>query len=160
MKRALIAALVASLLVVSLGTAQDADTTATQGSTAEGSMTQESMSSDMGAAPTVAEMVFCTSVDERQPTGEASSFGDDVGSVTCFTKITGVEDETSVTHVWYYADQEMGRVELPVRSAMWRTWSTKTIQSDMTGDWRVDVLSAGGDVLKSASFTVGTPGGM
>jgi len=156
MKRALIAALVATLFVVSLGTAQDADTTMTQGS-----MTQESsMSSDMGSDATVAEIVFCTGVEDRQPTGEATSFGDDVGSVTCFTKITGVEGESSVTHVWYHGDEEMGRVELPVRSSMWRTWSTKTILPDATGDWRVDVLSAGGDVLKSATFTVGASGGM
>lgn len=155
MKRALIAAVVATLFVVSVGTAQDADTTMTQGS-----MTEESMMSDMGSGAAVAEMVFCTGVEDRQPAGEATSFGDDVGSVTCFTKITGVADESSVTHVWYYGDEEMGRVELPVRSEMWRTWSTKTILPDATGDWRVDVLSASGDVLKSATFTVGASSGM
>jgi Protein of unknown function (DUF2914) len=156
MKRALIAALVASLFVVSLGTAQDADTTMTKGS-----MTHEtSMSGDMGSGATVAEMVFCTSVQDRQPIGEADTFGDDVGSVTCFTRITGVDGESSVTHVWYHGDEEMGRVELPVRASTWRTWSAKTILPEATGQWRVDVLSAGGDVLKSATFTVGASSGM
>ena len=79
--------------------------------------------------------------------------------MTCFTKITGVDGESSVTHVWYHGDEEMGRVELPVRASMWRTWSAKTILPGATGQWRVDMLSAAGDVLKSASFTVGESGG-
>ena len=152
MKRALLAAVVATLFVVSSATAQDADSTQ-----AQTSMEKESTAMPSGAS--VAEMVFCTSVQERQPAGEATTFGADVGSVTCFTKITAIESESSVTHVWYHGDQEMGRVELPVRSSMWRTWSAKTMPPGATGPWRVDVLSAAGDVLKSASVTVGESGG-
>ena len=152
MKRALVPALVATLLVVTSATAQDKDSTQTQTP-----MVKESTAMQSGGS--VAEMVFCTSVQERQPAGEATSFGADVSSVTCFTKITGGAGESSVTHVWYHGDQEMGRVELPVRSSMWRTWSAKTMPPGATGQWRVDVLSVSGEVLKSASFTVGASGG-
>ena len=152
MKLALLPAVVAMLFVASSATAQDPDSTQ-----AQGSMAKDPTADPAGAS--VTEMVFCTSVQERQPTGEATSFGADIGSVTCFTKIIGAAVESSVTHAWYHGDQEMGRVELPVRSSMWRTWSAKTIPTGATGPWRVDVLSAAGDVLKSASFTVGEPGG-
>jgi hypothetical protein len=46
----------------------------------------------------------------------------------------------------------MSRIELPVRSSDWRTWSSKTIFPGSAGEWKVDVLDAEGALLKSVSF--------
>ena len=159
MKRWMFPALLTTLFGVSSATAQNTDSTQANTDSTQAQTLVDKETTAMPSGASVAEMVFCTSVHERQFVGEASSFGADVGSVTCFTKITAVDGESSVTHVWYHGDQEMGRVELPVRSSMWRTWSAKTMPPGATGKWRVDVLSAAGDVLKSASFTVGESGG-
>jgi hypothetical protein len=102
----------------------------------------------------VEEMTFCTGVEERAPVGAADEFTGDVGHVCCFTRIIGAQDPTTIYHVWIYDNKEMAKVELAVNSAAWRTWSTKRILDSWTGDWRVEVQTADGTVLKSSGFTV------
>ncbi|PWN06279.1 DUF2914 domain-containing protein [Rhodohalobacter mucosus] len=108
-----------------------------------------------GQTIAVEEFEFGTAVENRQIVNADSAFSADVGQVFCFTRITGAESETSVTHIWYLDGVEMATVELPVRGTDWRTWSSKTIFSDWTGEWSVDVLDAEGNMLMSKSFTVG-----
>lgn len=112
------------------------------------------------AAPGVETMTFCTNVEERQPVDPDTTFAADTEKVYCLTKITGVEGESSVTHVWFHGDEEMARVELPVRSSSWTTWSSKRMLPAWSGTWHVDVLDAAGNVLKSQEFTLGGGSGM
>ncbi|MDX1672914.1 MAG: DUF2914 domain-containing protein [Balneolaceae bacterium] len=108
----------------------------------------------------VSSLQFGTDVENREIVGEDSVFTTDVGTVYCLTRITGVQDTAMVTHVWYHNNEEMGRVELPVRSNNWRTWSSKQIWETWTGEWSVDVLGPTGEVLKSETFTIEEAGGM
>lgn len=108
-----------------------------------------------GQSLTVEEFEFGTAIENREIVNPDSSFSADVGQVYCFTRITGAETETSVTHIWYLDGVEMATVDLTVRGPNWRTWSNKTIFSDWTGEWSVDVLDAEGSLLMSKSFTVG-----
>jgi hypothetical protein len=48
---------------------------------------------------------------------------------------------------------EVGRKQLNIGGSPWRTWSSKLIPADATGDWRVDVV-ADGKVIKSVPFKV------
>jgi hypothetical protein len=112
------------------------------------------LSAQEGSGLKVDEMVFCTAVQDRAPSGADTAFASVVDNVYCFVKVTGAADTTSITHVWYYQDKEVARVELPVRSSSWRTWSMKRIPPEWQGKWRVDVLSAAGDMLKSAGFII------
>ncbi|MDP2577264.1 MAG: DUF2914 domain-containing protein [Gemmatimonadota bacterium] len=102
----------------------------------------------------VAEAVITTGVVDRQPSDNITSVSADVGQVFCWTRITGAEGEIEVEHVWYRGDDEMARITLTIGAANWRTWSSKNIVSDWTGDWRVDVVGPDGTVLDSVSFTV------
>ena len=104
---------------------------------------------------TVEEFEFGTAVEDREIVNPGTSFPADVEQVFCFTRISGAEDETTITHIWYLDGVEMATVDLPVRSSSWRTWSSKTIFSDWTGEWSVDVLDSEGNMLMSKSFTVG-----
>jgi hypothetical protein len=108
------------------------------------------------AAPalTVEEMVFCTAVQDRAPSLPDTAFASTVENVWCFVKVVGAADTTAITQVWYYNNREMSRVELAVKSASWRTWSSKKIPAESKGTWRVDVLSPSGEVLKSGSFSI------
>ncbi|MGH7481332.1 MAG: DUF2914 domain-containing protein, partial [Longimicrobiales bacterium] len=45
--------------------------------------------------------------------------------------------------------------QLTARGPRWRTWSSKDVPADWTGDWTVRVLDANGAELESVSFTVG-----
>jgi hypothetical protein len=102
----------------------------------------------------VARIAACTGVEEREPIGAAETFPADVGRVWCFTKITGAEDETTILHVWYHKGVERARIQLPVRSKSWRTWSNKTIMPAWTGDWKVVVKDVGGNIIGEVKFTV------
>jgi hypothetical protein len=105
------------------------------------------------SGPVVTEAAVGTSVAERQLQGVADSFPATVGTLYCFTKIGQTQAGATVEHVWYHGDEEMGRKQLNIGGSPWRTWSSKLIPADATGDWRVDVV-ADGKVLKSVSFKV------
>ena len=102
----------------------------------------------------IQKMVFCTGVKDRQPVGADTVFSNTVERIYCLTRVVGAKDTTSVTHVWYRGDKEMARVKLPVKSASWRTWSSKRIWEKWTGKWRVDVVGEGGEVVGSRGFVV------
>jgi hypothetical protein len=91
------------------------------------------------------------------PTGGATSFNDDVGTLHCWSKITGAHGETTIKHIWMRDGKEMATVELSVKGDPWRTFSQKKIAPQWTGNWEIKVVDADGTTLKSISFTVGSP---
>ena len=102
----------------------------------------------------IERIVVSTGVENRQPVGESDTFADSVGTLFCYTEIRGMGDSTTVSHVWYHGENRRADVKLNVRGYRWRTWSTKVIQKDWTGDWRVDIVSADGKILKSKRFRI------
>jgi hypothetical protein len=103
--------------------------------------------------PVVTEAAVGTSVADRQLQGAADSFPATVGTLYCFTRIGQTQAGAAIEHVWYHGDVEVGRKQLNIGGSPWRTWSSKLIPADATGDWRVDVV-ADGKVIKSVSFKV------
>jgi hypothetical protein len=114
-----------------------------------GSLAQETEAPE---AP-VARAVVCAEVVDREPVGAAEKFDAQVERLFCFTEIRGLEG-TTITHAWIHEGKTRARVELPVRSNRWRTWSTKKVSPDWTGQWQVKVLDADGIVLSTQEFVV------
>ena len=106
------------------------------------------------AAVEVTEAVVAKTVVDRQPQDTGSTFTADVGQVVCWTKVGGAEG-SSIHHVWFHGDTQVGDVELQVGGSPWRTWSKKSVPADWTGAWHVEVRDAAGTVLKRLDFTVG-----
>jgi hypothetical protein len=106
-----------------------------------------------GAAKSVAvaEVSVGTAVANHELTGSAQSFPKGTSKLYCLSKLTGAD--SVVEHVWYKGDAEQGRVKLNVGGSPWRTYSTKTLGPDASGDWRCDVVSNGA-VLQSVKFKV------
>lgn len=100
----------------------------------------------------VTKMVFCTEIIGREPLSEESSFPNDTPKVFCFTKIEGAQFDMEVTHKWYYEDSLMAEVQLSVRSAAWRTYSSKNMMPAWTGTWRVIVVDDAGNAIREESF--------
>lgn len=98
------------------------------------------------------ELVIARAVVDRMPVDSASTFQADVGRVACWTRVSGAAG-TTIHHVWIHEGQEF-TVPMEIGGSPWRTWSTKEIQSDWTGEWRVEVRNASGTVLATASFTI------
>ena len=103
---------------------------------------------------TVTESAISRDVVDRMPVDADTTFASDVGRLYCWTRITGAEGQTTVHHVWIHGDEERADLELNVGAASWRTWSNKAIMAEWTGDWRVEVRDADGNVLETIRFTV------
>lgn len=73
--------------------------------------------------------------------------------VYLFTEMQNLKGET-VYHDWYLGDKRMARVTLNVRYDRTRASSSKYINRQMAGDWRVMVTNRAGDLLVSAQFNV------
>jgi hypothetical protein len=108
---------------------------------------------EMGAVQ-VTEGNICTDVQNRVCYNSSTRFMAPVDELFCFTKIVGAQDDTYVTHVWYFGETERARVRLPVRGSSWRTWSSKIIQPHEIGDWHVDVLGGDGQLLMVIPFEI------
>lgn len=107
------------------------------------------------AATLGVEAKVCTGVQDRMPVGEATTFPATVDQVYLWTKITGASGETAIKHVWVYDGKEMTMVDLPVRTAGYRTWSAKRILPAWTGKWEVRVVGPDGATLATVPFTIG-----
>lgn len=113
---------------------------------------QDATQAGTAKAAATAEVTVGTAVANHELTGGAESFPKGTAKLYCMSKITGM-DSTEVEHVWYKGDAEQGRVKLKVGGSPWRTFSTKTLGDDASGDWRCDVVS-NGTVLQSVKFKV------
>ena len=98
------------------------------------------------------ELVIARSVADRMPVDTASTFQADVGRVACWARISGAAG-TTIHLVWMHGGQEF-QVPMQIGGSPWRVWSTKEMQSDWTGDWRVEARSETGTVLATRSFTI------
>lgn len=99
------------------------------------------------------EIAICSAVEDKQPQEAGTVFSDDLDKIYCFTKIVGASDTTLIKHVWYMGDNEVVSVDLPVKSASWRTWSSKLLDMGL-GKGHVEVVSKSGDVLGKADFEI------
>ncbi len=106
------------------------------------------------AQMSVTDAVVTTAVVDRMPVDSVQTFPVSAERLYFFTHIVGAPEETSVTHVWYLGEKEMARISLPVRSANWRTWSSKTLLPEWKGEWRVEVLDAEGNPLTEVNFSL------
>lgn len=102
----------------------------------------------------VARAVACLEVRDREPQSVDTVFSNRTEQVICFTQIEGASEETRIEHVWIHEGEERARVSLPVRSASWRTYSTKKLLPEWTGAWKVEIRDGAGSVLKSVEFRV------
>jgi hypothetical protein len=100
----------------------------------------------------VADSVITTAIEDQQPVDMIETFPADYGKLYCFTRIVGADEDTVVTHVWYYQDNEMARVTLPIHSKNWRTNSSKRFLPNWKGQWRVVVLDEQQNELAEIPF--------
>ncbi|MDX2479548.1 MAG: DUF2914 domain-containing protein [Desulfuromusa sp.] len=99
-----------------------------------------SISFAQAADLSVADGTITSAIENQMPVDRIESYRADFGKLYCFTQIVGAQEDTVVTHVWYYQDSELARVTLPVRSSNWRTYSSKRFLPQWAGKWVVVVL--------------------
>ncbi len=118
----------------------------------------ESTPADVAVFSSVFDRIQLTSdVIDREPQDhlEATLRMNDAGllKVHLFTEVGGQAGQTFYHH-WYRADQRMAKVRIPVGSAHSRVSSSKFIDRNMLGAWRVEVENERGEILARAQFQV------
>lgn len=102
----------------------------------------------------VVEAAISTGVVDHLPIDFVEAYTVKAGKLYCFTRVLGSAGRDKVIHVWRREGQEMARIELPLRSDDFRTWSVKTILPTWSGKWQVDVVDNAGTVLVSLPFVL------
>ena len=102
----------------------------------------------------VADGTITTAIENQMPVDRIESYRADFGKLYCFTRIVGAQENTEVTHVWYYEDDEMARVTLSIGSADWRTYSSKRFLPQWAGNWKVVVLDREQNVIGEVPFVL------
>ena len=100
------------------------------------------------------DATITTAIENQMPVDKIEVYPADYGKLFCFTRIVGAEQETEVTHVWYYQEDELARVVLSVGSSDWRTYSSKRFLPQWAGQWRVVVLAEDGHELATIHFVL------
>ena len=103
----------------------------------------------------VLKAIICSDVRNRMPVGVDTAFSSSVQRVYVWSQIEAKQIPSKIRHIYYLEGRKMSDVILNVGSSKWRTWSYKSIADmDYRGEWRVDIVSANGEVLRSLNFEV------
>ncbi len=100
----------------------------------------------------VTRNVVATAVENRQPVEATAPIAADVGQLFYFTEVEG--GPATIQHVWIWQGRTMATVSLEVKSSRFRTWSSKRIQPDWKGQWRVEARTSDGAVLSFKDFEI------
>ena len=100
----------------------------------------------------VVDGTITSAIEDQMPIDKIESYRADFGKLYCFTRIVGAQGDTEVTHVWYFQDNELARVTLPVRSSDWRTYSSKRFLPQWAGEWSVVVLDGEQNEIATIPF--------
>ncbi len=111
-----------------------------------------SMSFAQAADLRVADGTITSAIENQLPVDKIESYRADFGKLYCFTRIVGAQEDTEISHVWYYQDTELAKVTLPVGSSDWRTYSSKRFLPQWSGQWRVVVLDAEQNEIATIPF--------
>lgn len=106
------------------------------------------------AETSVSRIVMTNGIEKREPINSAVVFDKDVGRVYCYTEIETDKYPTEVTHIWIYDKNIEAEIKLPVKSPKWRTFSSKAILDNWSGDWKVEVYSEKGKLIDSIDFKI------
>ena len=100
----------------------------------------------------VADGTITSAIENQLPVDRIETYRADFGKLYCFTRIIGASGDTEITHVWYFQDDELARVTLPVKSADWRTYSSKRFLPQWVGEWKVVVLDGDQNEIAAIPF--------
>ncbi len=103
----------------------------------------------------VSKASICRAVENRMPVGVDRFFHTSAGKIYVWTEIMAKHVPSKIHHIYFFGGEKISDVSLDVRSAHWRTWSSKTIANRRyRGEWRVDIATSDGNILRQLYFEV------
>ena len=99
----------------------------------------------------VARGQFTSEIIDREPTDQLTGQVQMLPQVYYFTELRNMSGQR-VTHRWEYAGELQAEVSFDVGGDRWRVWSSKKLQPDWNGEWRVTIVNSVGVTLKSETL--------
>ncbi len=100
------------------------------------------------------QAIVCEDVKDGIPTTASLVFSIAAGKVYCFTLFDDISEGTVVYHHWIFRDRPSARIRLSLRAPRWATYSSIQLREADKGPWRVEIIDAGGRILKTLRFSV------
>ena len=125
-----------------------------QSPTMEAAETTQALEEQSGFNPgTVARSTFTSSIAEREPVDTLQQLKAMEQKVYFFTELRDMEGQTA-THRWELNGEIMAEVAFEVNGSRWRVWSSKNLQPQWVGEWKVSVLNGANEVISETSMNV------
>lgn len=99
----------------------------------------------------VARSAFATGVQDHEPVDQINTLTNDNNKIYFFTELKDLKGQRAV-HRWEHNGEIVAEVPFSVGGDRWRVWSSKNLQSEWTGDWKVSVLNGSGEVIATKEF--------
>jgi hypothetical protein len=99
----------------------------------------------------VVRATFTSEVIDREPLDQIETLGNDRNQIAYFSELRGLAGQT-VTHRWEFDGKVVAEVTFEVTGARWRVHSNKELDPSWLGEWRVSVVDANGNVLRTDTF--------
>jgi hypothetical protein len=102
----------------------------------------------------IKRMAISRSIEDREPVASGDFFSSAAEELFCFLDARNIEQDATVSFIWYHENRELARVELPLqKGSRWRTWSSKKING-LKGAWKVELQDSSGIIRHTVTFTV------
>ena len=110
---------------------------------------------ELSRVPTVVAQ-FTTGVENREPIDQVTFVENRAQKIFFFSDLRGLTGQT-VQHRWIYNGETKAEINFDVRGPRWRVWSSKDLMPDWIGDWTVEIVVVGGEVIAAETFTYSAP---
>ena len=100
----------------------------------------------------VARSAITSAVQQREPIDQLDKITTQQNQLYFFTELRDMSGQTA-KHRWEYNGKVMAEVDFNVKGPRWRVWSSKKRNPGWTGDWKVSVINAVGDVVSEQTFS-------
>lgn len=100
----------------------------------------------------VARATFTSDITEREPVDTISTLSNNKQHIYYFTEIRDMPGG-SVKHRWEYNGELMAEIPFTIGGPRWRVYSSKTLDPQWLGEWKVSTVDASGSVLSVNTFT-------
>ena len=134
---------------------QETESTSTSPqATSEETATGSSLEVQTGFNPgTVARSAFTTAIADREPVDTLQAIEAVEQKIYFFTELLDMQGQTA-THRWEYNGEVMAEVTFEVKGPRWRVWSSKNLQPEWLGEWKVSIINGANEVISESTLNI------
>lgn len=97
---------------------------------------------------------MCEGISESMPVNPTIVFPVSNKNAYCLSAFDDVKEKTHINHFWYRRDKLVSNVRLLIQPPRWTTYSSIDLRESDKGPWRVDVVDANNNLLKTLRFSI------